>query len=265
MGRDDAALAQCLTWRHAARDLAVGLKAMAMVPFVRGASSQVPCGDGHPVLLLPGFMTSDIFMRPMHQFLRRVGYRSYRWRLGVNRGYSDAYDMEALIARRMQQVLVQSGQQKLTLVGWSLGGIYAKALAQQHPDLVRDVITLGSPLAGDISTLSLFPLYERVTGIRDSGMDLQLRLHALAPPLPHVPLLSVYSRNDGLVPVQNALQQEGPLLQNVHVQASHLAMPYDPFVHCLIAHRLAQSRAAVWQPLDVTALQQRFDPRMQST
>ena len=246
-------------WHHVVKDISFGFGSMLALPFAMRALTRVPHGDHqHPVLILPGFMASDPWMCPLHRYLSRIGYRSYPWLLGVNLGYSYVYDIEELILRRIRQVLEDSGRPSLTLIGWSLGGIYAKALARKHPELIRDVIIMGSAVSGDVTNVALFSTYEWLTGMGDGGTALSRKLRELSPPLEGVPITSIYSGNDGLVPIANAVHAEGPLVQNVHVRATHVGMPYDPFVYFLIAHRLAQSSVVDWKPLDVEALRHSF-------
>ena len=108
---------------------------------------RAPKGDGHPVLALPGFLASDLSMAPMRRYLGALGYEAHAWRMGRNLG-GLARMREALRAR-LSEIHAASGR-KVSLVGWSLGGVYARDLALQAPDMVRSVITLGSPFANDV-------------------------------------------------------------------------------------------------------------------
>src|SRR5215475_15204524 len=107
-------------------------------PFLRRA----PAGDGHPVLVLPGFMASDFSTRTLRRFLRDKGYAVHGWKLGRNLGPSAA-TIGGMTAR-LQSLQARYGR-RVSLVGWSLGGIYSRELARAMPEMVRQVITLASP------------------------------------------------------------------------------------------------------------------------
>jgi hypothetical protein len=136
--------------------------------------------------------------------------------------------------------------------------VYAKALARRYPKLIRDVITLGSPLSGDTSKVAIWRLYQWVTGMEFSDPAFARRLREWSKPLTGVAITAFYSRKDGVVPWRNACETPGPLVQNIEVQASHVGMGFDAFVYYLIAHRLGQSSAQSWQPLDVAGLWRQF-------
>ena len=107
--------------------------------------SLAPRGDGHPVLVLPGLVASDTSTRPLRSFLKNRGYAVSGWRQGRNLGLRDGvqHAMTDLVRE-----LSDAHGRKISLVGWSLGGLYARQLAKMMPDRVRSVITLGSPFAG---------------------------------------------------------------------------------------------------------------------
>ena len=108
---------------------------------------RAPRGDGHPVLALPGFLASDLSMAPMRRYLGELGYEAHAWRMGRNLG--GLQRMRDALRIRLAEIHAASGR-KVSLVGWSLGGVYARDLALQAPDMVRSVITLGSPFANDV-------------------------------------------------------------------------------------------------------------------
>src|ERR1700730_18114910 len=105
---------------------------------------RAPRGDGHPVLTLPGFLASDLSMAPMRRYLTELGYDSYAWRMGRNIG--GVSRMRAALRDRVGEIHASTGR-KVSILGWSLGGVYARDLALQLPDKVRYVVTLGSPFA----------------------------------------------------------------------------------------------------------------------
>ena len=108
---------------------------------------RAPRGDGHPVLMLPGFLASDLSMAPMRRYLRELGYDSYAWNMGRNTG--GVSRMRLALRDRLAGIHAATGR-KVSIVGWSLGGVYARDLALQAPDMVRYVVTLGSPFTNDV-------------------------------------------------------------------------------------------------------------------
>ena len=122
---------------------------------------RAPKGDGHPVLALPGFLASDLSMAPMRRYLRELGYDAHAWNMGRNLG-GVASKRDAL--RDLVTRIYETTGRKVSIVGWSLGGIYARDLALQLPQLVRAVITLGSPFANDVRATNATRLYEALSG-----------------------------------------------------------------------------------------------------
>jgi pimeloyl-ACP methyl ester carboxylesterase len=114
----------------------------ATYPLLRRA----PRGDGHPVLVLPGLAASDVSTRPLRTLLKELGYAAHGWKQGTNNGPRDG--VEAGMEARLTE-LAQRYQRKVSLIGWSLGGIFARELARRSPELVRQVITLGSAFASE--------------------------------------------------------------------------------------------------------------------
>ncbi|MCH8227825.1 MAG: alpha/beta fold hydrolase, partial [Proteobacteria bacterium] len=118
--------------------------AAAMVPML-GLRRFLPQGDNHPVLVFPGFLASSRSTQPLRNYLAHLGYRVHRWKLGYNMGYS--LDLHHGMRDRVSELVDRYGK-KISLVGWSLGGVYARELAREMPDVVRQVITMGSPFRG---------------------------------------------------------------------------------------------------------------------
>jgi pimeloyl-ACP methyl ester carboxylesterase len=212
----------------------------------RALRSRVPRGDGHPVLVLPGLLAGDFSTAPLRGLLRTLCYDARGWKLGVNRGPNGRLS-ESMKARLVR--LAERHGRKVSLVGQSLGGIYARELARQHPELVRCVITLATPFR-DISATHA----ARLVPIRPGGRSLReardLRAW-LAQPL-EVPTTSIYSRSDGIVHWRSCLEQPGPERENVEVACSHTGMGFHPRVLAVIADRLAQPEG-VWRPYHMAA------------
>ncbi len=204
---------------------------------------RLPSGDGHPVLILPGFLASDFSTRPLRRFLRDRGYWAHRWKLGRNLGPRDG--LEEALTERLREVH-QQHERKVSVVGWSLGGVYARVMANRHPEWLRSVISLGSPFARDTKANNSWRLYEAITGDRLDQIDPE-RL-AEVRRTPPVPTTSVFSRSDGVTNWRSALEVEGPQSESVQVPGSHLGLGFNPLVLYVIADRLAQP-AGSWQPL----------------
>jgi pimeloyl-ACP methyl ester carboxylesterase len=196
---------------------------------------RAPRGDGHPVLTLPGFLASDLSMAPMRRYLKELGYASYAWKMGRNTG--GIARMRAALRDRLAEIHAGAGR-KVSIVGWSLGGVYARDLALQAPEMVRSVITLGSPFANDIRATNATRLYEALSGeaVEDNS---ELRL-AIAGDLP-VPATSIYSRTDGIVNWRTCLLRASDRSENIEVYlASHVGMGVNAAALWAVADRLAQ-------------------------
>src|SRR5580700_3236319 len=154
---------------------------------------RAPRGDGHPVLTLPGFLASDLSMAPMRRYLKELGYDSYAWKMGRNIG--GVSRLRAALRDRLAEIHGATGR-KVSVVGWSLGGVYARDLALQAPEMVRYVVTLGSPFANDVRATNATRLYEALSGEAVEAYP-ELRA-AISGDLP-VPTTSIYSRADGVV------------------------------------------------------------------
>jgi pimeloyl-ACP methyl ester carboxylesterase len=197
---------------------------------------RAPKGDGHPVLALPGFLASDLSMAPLRRYLKQLGYDTYGWQMGRNTG--GVIKMREALRSRLTQIHDATGR-KVSIVGWSLGGIYARDLALSMPDMVRYVVTLGSPFAGDVTATNATKLYEALSG-EAAESDSELR-QAIAGDLP-VPTTSIYSRTDGIVNWRTCLLHSSDTAENIEVLfASHIGMGVNAPVLWALADRLAQA------------------------
>jgi pimeloyl-ACP methyl ester carboxylesterase len=196
---------------------------------------RAPKGDGHPVLTLPGFLASDLSMAPMRRYLKELGYDTYAWKMGRNVG--GVSRMRAALRDRLAEIYGATGR-KVSVVGWSLGGVYARDLALQMPDLVRAVITLGSPFANDIRATNATRLYELLSGEKaDDNPEIR---EAIAGDMP-VPATSIYSRTDGIVNWHTSLQRPSGMAENIEIYfASHIGLGVNPAALWAVADRLAQ-------------------------
>ena len=196
---------------------------------------RAPRGDGHPVLALPGFLATDLSMVPMRRYLRELGYDAQAWQMGRNTG--GVAKMRAALLERLRAIHTATGR-KVSIVGWSLGGVYARDLALQVPDMVRCVVTLGSPFAGDVRATNARRLYEALSG-EVVGDNPELR-EAIAGDLP-VPATSIYSRADGIVNWRTCLLRSSDTAENIEVHlASHVGIGVNPAALWAVADRLAQ-------------------------
>ena len=206
-------------------------------PFLRRA----PAGDGHPVLVLPGFLFGDFSTHALRRFLRARGYRAHGWTLGRNLGPSP--ETAAAMGDRLHHLADQHGR-RVSLIGWSLGGVYARELARRFPAVVRQVITLASPFRDVEATnvprfLVVVARRRHLPGEEDYGAE-------FAAPLP-VPSTAISSRTDGIVAWQSCREHEGPTSESLEVEASHLGIGHHPVALLTIADRLAQPEGQ-WRP-----------------
>jgi pimeloyl-ACP methyl ester carboxylesterase len=196
---------------------------------------RAPKGDGHPVLALPGFLASDLSMAPMRRYLTELGYDAHAWQMGRNVGGLSR--VREALRERLAEIYAATNR-KVSIVGWSLGGVYARDLALHAPDMVRYVVTLGSPFANDVRATNATRLYEALSG-ETVGDDPEL-VEALSGDLP-VPATSIFSRADGVVNWRTCLLRPSAKAENIEVYlASHVGLGVNPAVLWAVADRLAQ-------------------------
>jgi hypothetical protein len=194
-------------------------------------------GDGHPVVVYPGLGAGSMTTAQLRQHLARCNFDVHDWALGVNTGPEGAFDAWLPnLVERVRTLREQHGR-TVSLVGWSLGGIYAREVAKCCPESVRQVVTLGTPF-GALASANHAGTIFRLLGGDTSQLtpDLQARLRERPP----VPTTSIYSESDGVVCWRGCLERKGRMVENVAVQASHLGMPTHPDVLRIVADRLAQ-------------------------
>jgi len=211
---------------------------LAASPFM----GSVPAGDGHPVLVFPGLSANDVSTIPLRNFLRDRGYAPHPWNYGFNFG-----PRSGVLRGCVEHVreLHETTGRKVSLVGWSLGGLYAREVAKLLPDLTRCVVTLGTPFTGNPKATNAWRLYEWISDgkVDDPQIQAQLRVP------PKVPTTSIYSKSDGIVAWQCSLNPLGPQLENIEIQASHFGMGLNPAALFAVADRLAQPEGK-WRPFD---------------
>ncbi|WDA40086.1 esterase/lipase family protein [Erythrobacter sp. BLCC-B19] len=226
----------------------------------RPLMASLPKGDGHAVMVLPGFMASNSSTVPMRNILKRLGYDAHGWDSGRNIRVDNA-----LIGRLEAQLtrLFETSGRTVSLVGWSLGGVLARELAKLHPEKVRLVISLGSPISDDRGHTSAARLFELLNGKEPEPMK-GGRFRGLdeAPP---VPTTSIFTKTDGVVHWRGSVQHpdkaaaEQPT-ENIQVHASHCGLGVNPSVMIAIADRLAQAEGQ-WTPFTPALIHQWMFPR----
>ncbi len=209
------------------------------------ALAKAPVGDGHPVIVFPGLSASDGSTLPLRAYLNNLGYDISGWNQGYNFG-PRAGVLET--AKRQVRETAEASGEAVSLVGWSLGGVYARELAKELPQHVRSVITLGTPFSGSHKSTNAWRLYELTSG-RSIAQEVENFDLPAAPP---VPTTSIYSRTDGVVAWPASLQapcQNNPHTENVEVFASHIGLGLNPSAWWVVADRLAQA-AGQWKPFE---------------
>ena len=236
------------TWREAAPN-ALLLAMEFRAPWEFGALipswftlQRAPAGDGHAVIVFPGLSASDASTGPLRAYLNSLGYQASGWNQGFNFGPRGGVLKEA--KWQVEETARISGR-KVSLIGWSLGGIYARELAKERPDLVRSVITLGTPFAGSHKSTNAWRLYQLT-----SGRDIERETaHYNLPQAPTAPTTSVFSRTDGIVSWHASLQAPcavNPHTENIEVVASHVGLGLNPSAWWAVADRLSQPEGQ-WQ------------------
>ena len=235
--------------RHSVTEVGRVFLEMGGSALLRPLLRRLPRGDGHSIIVLPGFMAADASTAGLRSFLNAQGYNAMPWGLGRHGGGDRAASLEAALAARSETegrvaALVQSEFErtgrKVTLIGWSLGGLVAVALAHRHPEWLRRVITLGTPY-GDPSGTALYRVMSgRNPGPADEEGIRRWVQHAYQGQL-QVPVLALYSKTDGIVGRDIAqCEADARWVRNVAVPASHIGFPFNPLVRAVIARELAQ-------------------------
>jgi pimeloyl-ACP methyl ester carboxylesterase len=214
-------------------------------------------GDRHPVLVLPGFTTSDVTTRPLRWVLRSQGYWVHGWGLGRNLGPTPR--VAEGIHHRLDRLHERHGR-PVTLIGHSLGGIYAREMARHNPDAVRQVITLGSPFRlvhGDRSAASA--IADQVEHRWRHEAIRFTEAEADKPPLA-VPSTAIYSRTDGVVRWHTCINDRSEQHENIEVRGSHCGLAVNPAAVYAISDRLSQPQDR-WAPFEPPAALRRLYPR----
>ena len=208
-------------------------------------STPLAVGDGHPVIVYPGLGAGAFNTSHLRGYLQSSGFVAHDWQSGVNTGPDGIFDDWLGHLDERVRALHQSQGRKVSLIGWSLGGVYAREIAKRCPRSVRQVITLGTPFAalgGGNFAGTVFRLLDKDRTHLSPQMEARLRAS------PPVPTTSIYSKSDGIVSWQGCIEKKSPRSESVEVSASHLGMASHPEVLRLVAERLAQPEGK-WRPL----------------
>ncbi|WP_280156184.1 alpha/beta fold hydrolase [Piscinibacter sp. XHJ-5] len=219
---------------------------VAAMPWLR----KLPMGDGHPILVFPGLGAADFTTWPLRHFLEGRGYKTHPWQQGFNFGPREGV-LEQCI-EQARSIHDQHGR-PVSLIGWSLGGIYAREVAKALPRQTRCVITLGTPFTGNPRATNAWRFYELVSGHRVGDPEVIAQVRKPPP----VPTTSIYSRTDGIVAWRCSVNDAGPLAENIEVHASHVGMGMNPIALYAVADRLAQDPAH-WAHFDASGARRWF-------
>lgn len=205
---------------------------------------ELPAGDGHPVVIFPGLAADRHSTGPLKDFCEELGYAAYDWGRGFNTGPQG--NVDAWLDELAQHVLELTGahRQAASLIGWSLGGIYAREIAKKLRSQVRQVITIGTPFAGSAAQTNVSWIYRLINGEMprlDEALMARLRT------APAVPTTSIFSRSDGVVAWQACIQGGNARhTENIEVDGSHCGLGWNSQVFSIVADRLQQP-ASAWR------------------
>lgn len=177
--------------------------------------------DGPPVMVIPGFLSSDRSTAVLRSALAQAGFRTHGWHMGMNWG-TRTNTLDRLEAR-LRRVHAKNDA-PVTVLGWSLGGIYARELAKRMPDKVARVVTMGAPFSGDMRANHAWKLYELVNDHKVDAPPIDVRLHEKPP----VPTYALWSRRDGIVAPASARGQAGEVDGDEEFDCTHIGFATDP-------------------------------------
>ncbi|NKI94625.1 alpha/beta fold hydrolase [Rhizobacter sp. SG703] len=206
----------------------------------RGFSTVQRKGDGHPVVIFPGLAADGSAVATLREHCTALGYTAFDWGRGLNVGPRG--DVDAWMADLADHVraLLERHEGRATLVGWSLGGLYARELGKLLAPQVRRVITIGTPFNAEADHSHVGWLYRLLNGAParlDAAMSRRLRTP------PPVPTASIYSRNDGIVAwqtcIHGAQEHATGLVRDLEVDSSHIGMVWNPRVLNAVGELLA--------------------------
>ena len=208
-------------------------------------TKMVPAGDGHPVIIFPGLATDSSAIAPLRDYCDSLGYSMLDWGRGFNTGPKGDLDrwLEDLAAHTAD--LLGKHQDKATLIGWSLGGLYAREVGKLLAPQVRQVITIGTPFNAEADHTNVGWLFRMLSGA-SAAIDPALSKRLRTPP--PLPTTSIYSRSDGVVAWETCRHaRPARQVQDIEINGSHIGMGWNPAVLRIVGDRLGQHPAS-WQP-----------------
>jgi pimeloyl-ACP methyl ester carboxylesterase len=221
---------------------------LPVLPFLHHA----PRGEGQPVMVFPGFLAGDNSTYLLRRFLSQQGFKAFPWKMGQNPGLQDV--LYRRLEKRVRGLYKAYGK-PVSLVGWSLGGVYARTLAHRVPECIRQIVTLASPfnLSQNTNTEDvgvsgpIIKIYERLNPRR--AEDELINGHPIWREAPPVPSTSIYSVMDGIASWKYCIDHVGEHTENLRVMGSHSGMTHNPLVLYALADRLAQAEGE-WVPFE---------------
>ena len=205
----------------------------------------LPEGDGHPVMIFPGLGSDGRAVAPLRDYCRSLGYTAFDWGRGFNKGPQG--DVEAWLADLAEYVREQLAHhpQAATLIGWSLGGIYAREVGKILAPRIRQVITIGTPFNAEADHTNVGWLFRLLSGSPATIAPQVSKRLRMPPP---VPTTSIYSKTDGVVAWQTCRHDKAPRhVQDIEIEGSHIGMGWNSAALKVVADRLAQPVGA-WRP-----------------
>ncbi len=195
--------------------------------------AMAPRGRGERVLVWPGFGAGNTSTVLLRSYLGYLGYQAKGWSLGNNNG-----DVLNMLDRLKSDLAAEHESEPVSLIGWSLGGYLAREVARDCPDLVKHVVTLGSPVVGG-------PKYTAVAdafATRGDSIDEIERLVDARYDTPlNVPVTAIYSKADGVVAWQACIDERSPNVEHVEIFSSHTGLGFSPAAYQILADRLASN------------------------
>ncbi|MDR3418299.1 MAG: alpha/beta hydrolase [Nevskia sp.] len=220
------------------RLLALETRVLAEMPWfmLRGTDiADLPRGRGQPVMIVPGFGAGDVATLPLRRALSKLGHAAYGWEQGTNLGMRPA--VKNALGLRLQKLSAEHGGAPVSLIGWSLGGVFVREMARHQPALVRRVLTLGSPISGRPDANNMLALFRLANRGKPVNVDWEGFRKRMSPP--PVPCTAIYSKSDGIVAWRCCLESAAPNTECVEVRGSHFGLVVNRQVLRVIAERLA--------------------------
>jgi esterase/lipase len=205
-----------------------------------------PKSKNRPVLVIPGFTANDHSTLILRTALLSVGFKPYTWNQGTNLIASDQLLSDLLV--RLESIYHENNNTPVTIIGWSMGGFYARALAFMNPKIVNSVITLGTPIKRDFDNDELREKYKKIGIDVDKYPLNQLTVENMKK-TPVVPSSSIFSKADFLTPVNESQEIETLISENIEVETGHFGMVCDPEALKIIVNRCMEEKAT-WKRYD---------------